>query len=126
MNLVDTSGWIEYFFAGTNVDYFADPIEDTEKLIVPVVCLYEVFKKVSAVADEAKGLRSVAQMKQGRVVDLGEEIALRAALISLEHKLPMAGSFIYATAQFEQATVWTQDIDFEGLPGVNYRAARTT
>ncbi len=120
MNLVDTSGWIEYFFASTNVDYFAAPIEDVEKLIVPTVCLYEVFKKVSTVADESKALRSVAQMKQGRVVQLSEEIALRAALISIEHKLPMADSFIYATAQLEEAVVWTQDIDFKGLPGVNH------
>lgn len=126
MNLVDTSGWIEYFFASANAGYFADPIEDTKKLIVPVVSMYEVFKKVCAVAGEARALRSVAQMKQGRVVEIDEEIALRAALISLEHKLPMADSFIYATAQFEGATVWTQDVDFKGLPGVNYRAARTT
>jgi len=125
MNLVDTSGWIEYFFASTNADYFADPIEDTEKLIVPVVCLYEVFKKVRTVADEGRALRSVAQMKQGRVVELSEEVALRAALISLEHKLPMADSFIYATAQLERATVWTQDIDFKGLSGVNYKTVRT-
>jgi toxin FitB len=126
MNLVDTSGWIEYFFASTNAGYFADPIEDTERLIVPVVCLYEVFKKVSTVADEGKALRSVAQMKQGRIVELSEEIALHAALISAEHKLPMADSFIYATAQHEQATVWTQDMDLNGLAGVNYKAARTT
>lgn len=124
MNLVDTSGWIEYFVGCPNAGYFAAPIEDTGKLIVPVVCLYEVFKKVRGVADEAKALRSVAQMKQGRVVELSEEIALRAASISLEHGLPMADSFVYATAQLEQATLWTQDIDFSGLPGVKYKAAR--
>lgn len=125
MNLVDTSGWIEYFFGSASADHFASPIEDTEKLIVPVVCLYEVFKKVSTVADEAKALRSVAQMKQGRVVELSEEIALRAAAVSLQHKLPMADSFIYATAQLEHATLWTQDTDFKGLPGVNFEPART-
>lgn len=125
MNLVDTSGWIAYFFGSDHAGYFADPIEDTENLIVPAVCIYEVFKKVSTVADETEALRAVAQMKQGRLIDLGEEIALRAAQVSLEHKLPMADSFIYATAQLERATVWTQDADFNGLPGVNYRAAHT-
>jgi len=126
MNLVDTSGWIEYFFGGGNASYFAKPIEDTDQLIVSVVCLYEVFRKVHQVADEARALQAIAQMKQGRVVELSEEIALRAALVSLRHKLPMADSFIYATGQLEGAEVWTQDGDFQNLPGVRYKEARTS
>lgn len=126
MNLVDTSGWIEYFFEGNNASYFAEPIEDTINLTVPVVCLYEVFKKVNQVADEARALQAVAQMKQGQVIELSEEIALKAALISLKHKLPMADSFIYATGQLEKAMIWTQDADFRGLPGVKYLEARTS
>jgi len=125
VNLVDTSAWIEYFFDGGNAAYFAVAIEDTEHLLVPVVCLYEVFKKVNLVADEARAFRAVAQMKQGRVVELSEELALRAAAVSLRHKLPMADSFIYATAQAEGAVVWTQDSDFRDLVDVNYREART-
>lgn len=70
MNLVDTSGWIEYFFGGPNAAFFAAPIEDVAELVVPVICLYEVFKKVNIVADEARGLQAVAQMKQGRIVDV--------------------------------------------------------
>lgn len=124
MNLVDTSGWLEYFFGGPNASYFARPIERTRALVVPVVCLYEVFKKVHAVADEARALQAVAQMKQGRVVDVTEDVVLRAALVSLRHRLPMADSLIYATALAEKAVVWTQDEDFRGLPGVNFRAAR--
>ncbi len=120
MNLVDTSGWIEFFFGGQNASQFVDPIEDVPQLIVPVVCLYEVFKKINHVADEASALQAVAQMKQGRVVALNEDIALRAALVSLRHKLPMADSFIYATGQLNEAVIWTQDGDFEGLPGVKY------
>jgi len=124
MNLIDTSGWIEYFFGGPNAAHFAVPTEKSETLIVPVVCLYEVFKKVNQVADEGRALRAVAQMKQGRVVPVTEEIALRAALISIKHALPMADSLIYATAQGEGAIVWTQDQDFRGLSGVNFKAAR--
>jgi len=124
MNLVDTSGWIEFFFGGENASEFVDPIEDIPQLIVPVVCLYEVFKKIYSVGDEARALQAVAQMKQGSVVELNEDIALRAALISLRHKLPMADSFIYATGQLNGALVWTQDADFEGLPGVRYVEAR--
>jgi len=120
MNLVDTSGWIEFFFGGENASYFVEPIEDTAQLIVPVVCLYEVFKKVNQVGDEAKALQAIAQMKQGHVVELNEDISLRAALISLRYKLPMADSFIYATGQLRQALIWTQDADFQDLPGVKY------
>jgi toxin FitB len=124
MNLVDTSGWIEFFFGGENASRFADPIEDTVHLIVPVVCLYEVFKKIHIVGDEAKALQAIVQMKQGRVVELSEDIALRAASISLRHKLPMADSFIYAAAQINDALIWTQDADFQGLPGVQYLQAK--
>lgn len=124
MNLVDTSGWIEYFFGEKNASYFAPPIEKTDQLIVPVICLYEVFKKVNAIADEAKALRAVAQMKQGRVVDITEDVALSAALLSLKHKLPMADSLIYATARAQGATLWTQDDDFSDLPDVRYKEPR--
>lgn len=125
MNVVDSSGWIEYFFAGRNMSFFSPPVEDTGNLLVPVVCLFEVFKKVQQVADEARALLAVAHMKQGRIVPLTEEIALKAAVVSLKHKLPLADSLVYATAQMEGATLLTQDEDFNGLPGVNYRKART-
>jgi predicted nucleic acid-binding protein len=123
MNIVDTSGWIEYFFDGPNASYFSVPIEDTSNLVVPVICLYEVFKKVILAADQSKALQTVAQMKQGRVIKLDEEIALNAALVSLQNRLPMADSIIYATGMLEKAIIWTQDIDFNGLPGVNYKEA---
>jgi len=125
MNLVDTSGWIEYFFGEPNAGYFTPPIESTDELIVPVICLYEVFKKVNVVADEARALQAVAQMKQGSVVDITEDVALSAALISLKHELPMADSLIYATARAHGATLWTQDDHFSELPGVKYREVRT-
>jgi predicted nucleic acid-binding protein len=124
LNLVDTSGWLEYFFDGPNASYFSEPIEDIAHLIVPVVCLYEVFKKVNQVADKAKALQAIAQMRQGRIIELNEEMALHAALVSLQNKLPMADSFIYAVGQLEGAVIWTQDIDFNGLPGVNYKETR--
>jgi predicted nucleic acid-binding protein len=120
MNLVDTSGWIEYFFGGANATFFAEPIEKTQKLIVPTVCLYEVFKKINMVADEAKALQAIAQMKQGRIVPLSEDLALRASLVSIQHKLPLADSLIYATAQAMAAAIWTEDAHFRDLSGVHY------
>ncbi|MBN1676714.1 MAG: type II toxin-antitoxin system VapC family toxin [Kiritimatiellae bacterium] len=125
MNLVDTSGWIEYFFAGPNASFFADPIEKPRELLVPVVCLYEVFKKINVVADEARALQAVAQMREGQLADVTENIALSASLISIHHGLPMADSTIYATARSFRAVTWTQDEDFSGLPDVNYKPART-
>ena len=126
MNLVDTSGWIEYFFSGPNAAYFAKHISQTHQLLVPVVCLYEVFKKINVVADEARALQAVAVMKQGHVVEVSEPIALDAAMVSIRHSLPMADSMIYATARAHRALVWTQDEHFGNLPGVNYKPARTT
>lgn len=99
-------------------DHHTPPIETTANLIVPVICIYEIFKKVNIAGDEAQALQAVVQMKQGRVVDLTEDVALSAALISLKHKLPMADSMIFATAQAQGAILWTQDDHFEGLPGV--------
>jgi predicted nucleic acid-binding protein len=121
MNLVDTSGWLEYFFDGPNAVFFSKSIENIEKLVVPTICLYEVFKKVNLVADEAGALRAVAQMKQGRIVPLGEDIALKAGIISLRFKLPMADSIIYATAQMEKAVLWTQDEHFKNLPQIKFK-----
>ena len=121
MNLVDTSGWIAYFFGGPNAAFFSPAIENTRKLVVSTVCMYEVFKKVCAAAGEKQALETVAQMKQGRVVPVSEEIALRAAQLSLRHRIPMADSIIYATALREKATVWTQDEDFKNLPNVRFK-----
>lgn len=123
MNLVDTSGWIEYFFAGPNAAYFAQPIEDAKHLLVPTVCLYEVFKKVNLVGNHAQALHAVAQMREAEVVTLTDNVALSAALVSLKYGLPMADSMIYATALAWQSTLWTQDDHFARLPGVNFKKA---
>jgi len=121
MNLVDSSGWLEYFAAGKNADFFASAIEDTEHLIVSTINIYEVFKKVLAQRDEHSALQAVAIMEQGQVIDLTSEIALSAAQISNEYKIPMADSMIYATARASKALLWTQDADFEGLANVEYQ-----
>ena len=125
MNIVDSSGWIEYFFAGSNADFFSSAIEGTDKLLVPTICLYEVFKKANVVADEARALQLVGQMKQGHVVDMTEDIALRAALISIKQKLPMADSLILSTAYAHRAILWTQDEHFKAFENVNFKEART-
>ena len=120
MNVVDSSAWLEYFADGPKAEHFASAIEDTAALVVPSITLLEVFKRISQQRDEATALQYVAVMQQGRVVDLDAALALRAAALGLRHKLPLADSIIYATAQATRAIVWTQDADFEGLDGVRY------
>lgn len=121
MNVVDSSAWLEYFAGGPNAAFFAGPIEEPGELLVPSLTVYEVFKRVLQQRDEDAALRAVAVMQQGTVVTLDAPLALSAARLSLEARLPMADSLILATARLHQATLWTQDADFEGLAEVRYR-----
>lgn len=120
MNVVDSSGWLEYLADSTNADFFAQPIEDTESLVVPTISIYEVFKRVLQQRGENFALQAVALMQQARVVDLDSSLALAAAKLGYELRLPLADSIIYATALSTNSTFWTQDSDFENIPSVKY------
>jgi predicted nucleic acid-binding protein len=121
MNVVDSSAWPEYFANGPNAQFFAPPIEQTDKLIVPSLSLFEVFKRILQQRDEQDALQAVAVMQQGAVIDLDSSVALSAARLSVEKKLPMADIVVLATAREYGATPWTQDANFEGLDKVQYR-----
>jgi predicted nucleic acid-binding protein len=123
MNVVDSSGWLEYFANGKNATFFAPVIEKPGALIVPTLGLYEVFKRVLQQRDESQALRAVAVMQQGVVVDLTTAIALSAAKLAANLRLPMADSVMLATARTHSALLWTQDADFEEIPGVRYTPA---
>jgi len=120
MNLVDSCGWLEFFSDGPNADFYAAAIEHVETLIVPSICLLEVFKKVLNDRGEDAALEAAALMNQGRVVDLDASIAISAAKIGADQDLPLADSVIPATAKAKGALIWTQDSDFEGIEGVKY------
>ena len=120
MNVVDSSGWLEYFADTPNADVFAAPILETDNLIVPSISLLEVFKRVLQQRGQDAALQTIALMKQGKVVPLDETLALQAAKLGLEHKLPLADSVILATARAFDATLWTQDADFDGIEGVRF------
>ena len=120
MNLVDSSGWLEYFADGPNADFFAPAIEDTEHLLVSTINLYEVFKRVLQQKGENQALQAVALMHQGQVLEINAEIAIAAAKLSDQYKLPMADSLILTTAQTYNATLWTQDADFKGFADIKY------
>ena len=125
MNVVDSSAWLEYFVDGRNAGFFAPAIEATDDLLVPSLCLYEVYKRVLQQRGDGDALEAVAVMQRGTVVELDAPIAVAAARASLEHRLPMADSIILATASAFNATLWTQDADFESLPRVEYRPSRS-
>lgn len=124
MNVVDSSGWLEYFADAPNAEFFSAVIENTEESIVPVVSLFEVFKRVLQQRGEDQALQASAAMQQGRVVVLDATLALEAARLSATLKLPMADSIILATARAHGATLWTQDADFRDLADVQYVEAR--
>ena len=120
MNAVDSSGWLEYFANGDNADFFAPAIEDTKNLLVPVICIYEVFKRIRQQSGITEAQQHIGDMKLGRIIELDESLALSAAKISTDLKLPMADSIILATARAHNATLWTQDEHFKDLDGVKY------
>ena len=124
MNLVDSSGWLEYLADGPDANFFASALEDTEDLLVSTVNICEVFKRVIQQRGEDAALQAVALMEQAEVVDLSAAIAMDAAKISVENKLHMADSLILATARARGAVLWTQDSDFDGLPEVRFLAKR--
>ncbi|MBI4666949.1 MAG: type II toxin-antitoxin system VapC family toxin [Nitrospinae bacterium] len=120
MNLVDSCGWLEYFADGPNAGFFAKPIEKIARLTVPTICLLEVFKIVCQQRGEDAALQAAAAMSQGHVVDLNADIALSAAKLGVDLRLPLADSVILATARAHNATIWTQDEHFREIAGVRF------
>lgn len=119
-NVVDSSAWLAYFAEEPSAAEFAVAVEDTRRLVVPAVCLLEVFRVVVRQRGEGPALQAVAVMQQGEVVALDAALALSAASLALAHELPLADSIVYATARAVGGVVWTQDDDFEGLADVQY------
>ena len=120
MNLVDTSGWLEYLADTKNAKNFAEAIENTDELIVSSINIYETYKKVLKEKDEDAAIQIIGLMKQSKVFDVTSTIAVQAAKLSYEKDIPMADSIIYITAKENDAIVWTQDADLKGLEGVKY------
>jgi len=120
VNVVDSSGWLEYFAGGKNAGFFSRAIENTSRLLVPTLSLFEVFKRVLQQRGEPAALQAVALMHQGRVVPLDALLALAAARLSAAERLPLADSVMLATARAFGATLWTQDSDFAGREAVRF------
>ncbi|MDO8767864.1 MAG: type II toxin-antitoxin system VapC family toxin [Burkholderiaceae bacterium] len=122
MNVVDSSGWIEYLLDTPQADLFAHAIEQRDKLLVPVIALYEVHKILSRKLPADVVASCLDVMRLGRVLDLTDRRAIAAAEVALEHRLAMADAVMYSLTLEHKATLWTQDVDYEGLTGVEYFA----
>jgi predicted nucleic acid-binding protein len=116
---------LAYFADEPTADFFAEAIEDSELLVVPSVCIYEVFKVVLRESGEDDAFSAIAAMQQGTVVDLDANLAMEAASVGLEERLAFADSVIYTVAKQHNATLWTQDAHFDGKPSVQYQAKGT-
>ncbi len=122
MNVVDSSGWIEFFLAGANGPKFKPVIEQRNTLFVPVIALFEVHKVLSRKVPPDAVAQCLDVMRLGRVLEITDRRAVAAAQVAAAHRLAMADAMMYSLAQEIGATFWTQDIDYQGLPGVNYFA----
>nr|WP_310524635.1 type II toxin-antitoxin system VapC family toxin [Polymorphobacter sp.] len=120
LHIVDSSGWIEFLSDGPGADTFRSMISRPDDLVVPAVTVYETVRWALVSADVNRAQRVAVTMRRSRVIDLDADLAVAAASLSRLHGLAMADSIIYATAQRFDATLWTQDADFETLPGVRY------
>ena len=120
MNIVDSSGWLEFFADGPNAEQFGLPLSEPEILIVPAICVFEVFKVVLRERGKDAALMAASLMKQDKIIELTFELSIEAANRSHELKLPMADSIILTTALEYEATLWTQDSDFENFENVKY------
>ena len=122
MNVVDSSGWLEYFTDGPDAAFVAEVLQEPDALIVPTVTIVEVFGAVCGSHGEGSALQAVAAMQQGRVVALDTAMALDAGRLAVTHGVSASMGAVLATAERHDATVWSLDESVRGVPGVRYRA----
>jgi toxin FitB len=122
MNVVDSSGWIEFFLAGANGPIFKPVIEQRDQLLVPTIALFEVHKILSRSLTEDLVDRCLNVMRLGRVLDLTDRRAVAASKVARQYRLALADAAMYSMAQEHSASFWTQDVDYDGLPDVRYFA----
>ena len=120
MTVIDSSGWVEFFTDGPLADEYAKRLRNLPTIVMPVVVLYEVYKRLKRDLSEDDALVAVSAMQRTRVVPVSGEVALTAADLSLEHGLAMADAIILATATLLRAELVTSDRDFARVPGVTY------
>ena len=122
MNVVDSSGWIEYFLDTANADNFAAAVEQTDQLIVPALSFFEVHRFLSRTVNAFQRETCLDIMRRGKVVEVTVQRAIAASVAAQKHRLAMADAMMYSIAREFNATLWTQDVDYKDLPGVSFHA----
>lgn len=122
MFCVDSSGWIEFFLGSTAGRTFKPIVEQTSKLVVPAVSIFEVHRFLSRTATIIVRDAAIEVMCRSAVIDLNAARAAAASEAAQKHGLAMADSVMYSIAREFKATFWTQDVDYKDLPGVSYHA----
>ena len=105
---------------GTGVRFFCSLYRRHREFNSTLYCDLWSFKKLLLECTEEKALELSAQLHQGKVVELTDNLAINAAKISMEYSLPMADSIVYTTAKYYNAKLYTQDEDFSKIEDVGY------
>jgi toxin FitB len=120
LNVLDSSAWLEYFAGSEHASRFLGPLQDLQRLVVPAITVYEVFKVLLREIGDEGALQAVSAMQRAAVVDVTTGRAMSAAALSLKYSLPMADAIILAISREFKATLWTLDAHFEGMENVKY------
>ena len=118
MILVDSYGWIEYFADGPLSHKYQKYLTNPKDVVTPVIVIYEVYKKIKRERGERAALEALAHITRTNIIAPDETLALKAADVSLDFKLPMADAIVYATGIIRNCEVVTSDPHFKGLPKV--------
>ncbi len=113
--VLDSSVWIELLNKGPLLKECTKVLKNAQRIIVPTLVLFEVYKKIAACHTEDQALSAIALLSQHEVMDMTREIALAAADLSLQKRLAMADSIVLAHAQQSGAVLVTLDNDFVGI-----------
>jgi toxin FitB len=115
--IVDSSVWLEIFTKGDRAAECLLKLRGKE-IMVPTIVLFEVYRKVKQKISDDVALEVVASISKNKVLPVDRDIALLAADLSIEFKLGMADSMVYAFARDNGTSLLTLDHDFMNLPGV--------
>jgi predicted nucleic acid-binding protein len=118
MRVVDTSAWIEWLIKSPTGVVVAAELPTNADWLTPTVVQLELAKWVRRERGDDKADQAIAFSVTCVVVPLDTSIAVAAAKISVEHKLPLADSIVYATARAHDADLLTCDAHFKDLPNV--------
>jgi predicted nucleic acid-binding protein len=124
MFVIDYCGWLEWFTDGSLADKYEPYLADQERILMPAIVLYEVYKVLKREVGEEKALLAAGYMKNSTVIPLDETLALAAADIALQERLAVADAIIVAAARAEGCKIVTSNSDLKDQPGVIYLSER--